>query len=133
MVSINGLGTDISSNWNFKDGDLVLVSDEDNIIQSIANRLKTLNGYLNLFYINYGSNLITFSGWKLNDETLSFIKLEVENVLDQDPRLKDNTEVNVYYNDENKPVIEIRAFYNNDSDLSLSLIISEDGSVNIAS
>ena len=133
MVSINGLGTDISSNWNFKDGDLVLVSDEDNIIQSIANRLKTLNGYLNLFYINYGSNLITFSGWKPNDETLSFIKLEVENVLDQDPRLKDNTEVNVYYNDENKPVIEIRAFYNNDSDLSLSLIISEDGSVNIAS
>ena len=46
---IEGIGTDFNRNYQFIDGDLKLVSDEDNLTQSIYNRFSCPIDSLNLF------------------------------------------------------------------------------------
>ena len=65
MENISELGVDINSSWNFKNGDVVLVKYEDNIEQSIINRLSCKLDALDIFYDYYGSNLDEFLGWFL--------------------------------------------------------------------
>ena len=84
---IYDFGVEVHSDWDFIDGDLKLVSYDDNLCQAIRNRLNTCLDELDLFYEDYGSILSGFLGWKANDETLSFIKLEVDNCLKNDFRL----------------------------------------------
>lgn len=84
---IYDFGVEVHSDWDFIDGDLKLVSYDDNLCQAIRNRLNTSLDELDLFYEDYGSILSGFLGWKANDETLSFIKLEVDNCLKNDFRL----------------------------------------------
>ena len=82
-------GTDISNSWSFDEhGDLLLVSNKDNVGQAISNRLRTQLNELDLFYAGYGSFLTQFLGWKKNDSTLEFMRLEIETRLAGDPRLK---------------------------------------------
>lgn len=80
-------GVEVHSDWTFVDGDLKLVSYDDNLCQAIRNRLNTNLDELSLFYEDYGSVLNGFFGWKSNEETLSFIKLEIDNCLKNDFRL----------------------------------------------
>ena len=88
-------GVEVNSDWTFIDGDLKLVSYDDNLSQAIRNRLNTNLDELSLFYEDYGSVLSGFLGWKSDEETLSFIKLEVDNCLENDSRLVNfNSEVN---------------------------------------
>ena len=86
MADLN-YGVDISREWNFQDGDLILVSDEENVKQSIINRLNTLQGELAHIYNDYGSILQTFLGWRRVETTLAFIKLEVEKQLEAESRI----------------------------------------------
>lgn len=128
MGNIIELGTDFKSEWAFKDGDLVLVENKDNLIQSILNRLNCDYDSLDLFYYDYGSVLSKFLGWKKSDETLEFIRLEVESVLEQEPRLSDFN-VNVSYNKVGKVLIDVYILFDEDSDFSLSLVLEKGGEI----
>jgi len=128
MEEIVELGTDLNNNWEFKDGDLQLVENKVNLAQSILNRLNSEYDCLDLFYYNYGSVLSNFLGWKHNDETLEFIRLEIEDTLEQDPRLS-NFAVDLSYNQVGEILIELYIVFNDDTDLSLSLVLEKDGEI----
>lgn len=83
------LGTDINHQWTFHKGDLQTITDNDNLKQAIYNRITTQDGTYQHFYNNYGSILNTYLGFKKNTTTLEFMKIELERVLLQDPRLQD--------------------------------------------
>ena len=127
MESIVELGADLNSNWEFKDGDLQLVENKDNLVQAILNRLNSDYDCLDLFYYDYGSVLTGFLGWKKSDESLEFIRLEIEDTLEQEPRLN-NFSVEVSYS-KGKVLIEIYIVFDDESDFSLSLVLEKDGEV----
>lgn len=122
MVS---LGTDIDSKWEVVDGDLKLVEESENVVQSMTNRLNTPNGNMQIYYYNYGSFLRPLLGEVIDKVTLDFIGIEIKNTLLQDPRLQ-NVDVDIQY--ENKKLkTYINCVFNDESDLSESLVITEDG------
>lgn len=127
-MSIYGLGMDIRSDWSFNaEGDLELISNEENIIQAIINRLNTRIGVMDLYYSNYGGDLHSFMGEVFDETLLKFMKIEVESTLKQDPRLQ-GVIVELIY-DEGQVKINISQEYNEDTDLSLSLVLNETGVV----
>lgn len=128
MEDIVELGTDLNCNWEFKDGDLQLVENRANIKQSILNRLNCDYDSLDLFYYEYGSVLSNFLGWKHNDETLEFIRLEIEDTLNQEPRLTD-FDVEVSYDKIGKVLIDLYIVFNDESDFTLSLVLEKDGEI----
>lgn len=126
------LGVDFNSNYDFQDGDIVLVADEGNITEAISNRLNTEYDSMSEYYNIYGSLLRGFLGDPSDDRTLDFIKLEVETVLQQDPRLEDAS-VEVYRTDTTGQIIlGITMSYDDDSDLELNLVLNEDMGVDIS-
>lgn len=100
------LGVDLNSNFTFANRDIALVSYQDNLIQSVVNRLNTELNELDLFYDDYGSILTQLFGWRSNDESISFIESELEKVLSEEPRLT-SFDYNVEY-DEDDESIKIR-------------------------
>ena len=126
MDEILEIGTDISAKWEFKDGDLVLATHEDNILQSIHNRLNNHYGSLGLYYNEYGSFLQLFLGWRKTPETLNFLKKEIINTLQQDPRLQ-NLTVDLAYADKGNVNCNIQIKFDEETDLSLSMILSNFG------
>ena len=128
MEDIVELGTDLNCNWDFKDGDLQLVENRANIKQSILNRLNCDYDSLDLFYYEYGSVLSNFLGWKHDDETLEFIRLEIEDTLNQEPRLTD-FDVEVSYDKIGKVLIDLYIVFNDESDFTLSLVLEKGGEV----
>ena len=124
------IGVDIKSTWSFNDkGDLELASDKENIIQAVTNRFNAWLGTFDAYYLDYGSVLSNYLGWKRNDETLGFMKIEIENTLNQDPRLP-SYDLSLDFNDTGG--VDIRLDFGfDDDDLELNLVISEDGRVSI--
>lgn len=120
------IGTDIKSGWNFKDGDLCLVKQNDNIYQSIQNRLNTNYDSLSLYYGEYGSFVSKFRGWKTLDTTLNFMKTEIINTLNQDPRLQ-NIDVELEYVGDGEIKGKIHVLFDDDTDLSMSLVLNNLG------
>ena len=118
-------GVEVHSDWDIIDGDLKLVSYDDNLCQAIRNRLNKNLNELSLFYDDYGSVLSGFLGWKSNEETFSFIKLEVDNCLKNDLRIVNfNSEIN--YN--GKGVLEIKISVNYHGIVKeFNYILNEDG------
>lgn len=127
---MDNIGTDIKSSWTFNDqGDLILVSDEENMVQSIRNRLTQFLNGLDLYYLEYGSILLSFLGWKKNEETLKFMKIEIDNTLRQDPRIPDY-DLTLDYNDDGG--VDMHLNFNDDGvEYGMSLVITEDGSISI--
>lgn len=127
---MDDIGVDIKSEWLLNDyGDLKLVQDEQNLIQAITNRFNCwLNG-MDLFYLEYGSILSSFLGWKREDETLGFMKIEIENTLNQDPRITDY-ELNLEFNSDGGVDIHLTIPVNGE-DILVNLVISEDGTVSV--
>lgn len=78
-------------NWEYVNGDLATVSDADDIIQSIDNRLLTRYDELNWIYDNYGCNFRRFLGDLNNETTLEFVKNSIKDSLKQDDRYTVNT------------------------------------------
>lgn len=128
MEQIVELGTDLNCNWEFKDGDLQIVENKENLVQAILNRLNCSYDSLDLFYYDYGSVISNFLGWKRSDETLEFIRLEVENTLGQEPRLN-NFNVDVSYKSEGKVLIELYVVFDDETDLTMSLVLEKGGEV----
>lgn len=130
MENIMELGTDFKSNWNFNEnGDLDLISNTENMIQSITNRINTRLGKLDYFYQTYGSYLHDFLGARRNDKMLEFIKIETSSCLQQDPRIVSFT-IDGEYEDE-KAKLYVDIYFYDDTDLSLSLVLGEDMVVNV--
>ena len=118
-------GVDINSDWDFKNGDLILVSNEDNIKQAISNRLNTGLNELDLLYYEYGSVLLNFIGFKRNSTTLNLIKLEIENCLNLDKRIS-NYIVDVEYGNDEEVKINLKISDINNNNITTNLILGQD-------
>lgn len=126
-VSVNyELGVDFNSNFCFEDGDLVLIKYDDNLVQSICNRLNTDLNELSLFYRNYGSIILSFLGWKANNETLSFIKSELETVLQSETRLT-AWNYDVEYTGNGTIKIDLTVYVNSEESINAILSIGNNG------
>ena len=128
MVVISDLGTDINSSWEFKDGDLNTVSDKQNLIQATRNRLNNVLDSLDDFYMEYGSILWRFMGWKSEDTTLKFMSIEIKNCLDQDPRLTNYT-LELSYKDKDTVNIDITVYFDDETEFDMNYVLSTDGVV----
>ena len=125
------IGVDIKSSWDFNDqGDLLLVRDEENMVQAVTNRLTCWLSGLDLYYLEYGSVLTSFLGWKREDETLKFMRIELYNTLKQDPRMPDY-DLDLEFNDNGWINMHLALHFNDMSDVEMSLVITEDGSINL--
>ncbi len=124
------LGTDILRDWSFTDGDLNIVSDTDNLIQSIQNRLSCPLNSMDVAYLEYGSVLWQFLGWRRNDTTLQFIKNELIECLKQDPRII-NYSLNLEYTEKGLEV-HMDLNYGEETNLELSVVIDENNNMVIS-
>lgn len=86
MVDI--YGTDIKSDFSFSNGDLNVVSNTTNMGQAIVNRLNTDLGFYDWCYTRYGGDLFGIFGMKNNSNSLQYLKIEIESILSQDPRIQ---------------------------------------------
>lgn len=129
MVDVVEFGVDIDSSWSFNDaGDLNLISNDDNVYQAVVNRLTCPLDYFELFYEDYGSILHQYMGDLNDDDTLEFIRIEIENRLMQDFRLIDFI-VEVFNDGIERVKVNIRFFYDTDEEISVDLILDGTGEV----
>ena len=85
-------GVDIDSIWNFVDGDIQLSKGKENLGQAIINRLMADDDQYSDFYIRYGGRLFDHFG-DLNHPTIhEYIRIEIESILEQEPRIKEINE-----------------------------------------
>ena len=127
-------GTDIDSTWSFVDGDLELSKDNGNIGQAIQNRLMTDDDQYTQFYIQYGGRLYEHLG-DLNHSTIhEYIRIEIEHILEQEPRIQEIMEctVNKTSNREVECNLKIKPV-GSDEVIPLNLVINDDGGVFINS
>lgn len=128
MVVISDLGTDINSSWSFKDGDLILINDKENLVQATRNRLNNVLDTLEDFYLEYGSILWRFMGWRSEDITLKFMAIEITNCLNQDPRLTNYT-LDLSYEDTDSVAIGITVFFDDETEFDMNYILNDTGIV----
>lgn len=84
-------GTDINKDWNFENGDLEIIKGSSNLGQAIVNRLRADTDTYDMFYNLYGGVLFEHMG-DLNHPTIhEYIRIEIESILKQEPRIKDLT------------------------------------------
>lgn len=128
---IHEYGVDINSKWSFKNGDVELIRYDDNLIQSIVNRLNCLIGSLDIFYEYYGSNIYEYLGWIRDTTTLEYIKIEIEDALKQDPRLVDFNVSVLSSSTRNLCDVDLEIKYSNTQSFSMNLVIKGDGTVSL--
>ena len=124
------LGIDLNSNLSFSNGDINLTTYEDNLIQGVMNRLNTDLDELDLFYDEYGSILTRFLGWKTNDETLGFIEAEIENTLENEPRLE-SSDATCTYNGEGQVMIQLNLYPITGDMVDTNMVLTTTGVVEI--
>lgn len=127
-------GADIDSSWIFVDGDIQLTKGKENLGQAISNRLMADEDQYSDFYIRYGGRLFDHFG-DLNHPTIhEYIRIEIEDILSQDPRIKEINECTV--NKINSSAVECNLKIKpigSDEILSLNLVINDDSGVFISS
>lgn len=84
MVS-EDFGTDLS--WNKSTTELATVSDNENLLQSVANRLNTTYEELAWVYTDYGCNYRDYLGSKADNNSLEFIKNSIRQSLEEEERI----------------------------------------------
>jgi hypothetical protein len=124
------LGVDLNSTLTFSNGDINLTTYEDNLIQGVMNRLNTDLDELDLFYDEYGSILTRFLGWKTNDETLGFIEEEIENTLENEPRLE-SSDATCTYNGEGQVMIQLNLYPITGDMVDTNMVLTTTGVVEI--
>ena len=124
------LGVDLNSTLTFSNGDINLTTYEDNLIQGVMNRLNTDLDELDLFYDEYGSILTRFLGWKANDETLGFIEAEIENTLENEPRLE-SSDATCTYNGEGQVMIQLNLYPITGDIVDTNMVLTTTGVVEI--
>ena len=122
-------GTDINSEWDLTDdGDIQIISNTGNLDQAITNRLTCGLDSLDLFYQDYGCNLSQFLGWRKTEQTLSFIKLELQNRLNNEPRILGYS-LNVEYT-ETGVRVDMELTLNDDYTHNIQLEFNNEGGLN---
>ena len=120
------LGTDIKNTWNFINGDLEIVDGTINLAQAIINRLNTDKGFYDWCYINYGGDLFSIFGMKNNLNSLEYLRIEIESILQQDPRLR-GVIVNCSKKDLKTINVELKVLtVGSDEIITLNLVITDD-------
>lgn len=123
---IKMLGVDIKDTWSFVDGDLEIVTETLNLGQSIINRLNTDKDFYNWCYTNYGGDLFRIFGMKNNPNSLEYLRIEIESILQQDPRIRDVT-ANCSKEDPKTIGVELNVLtIGRDEIITLNLIITDD-------
>jgi hypothetical protein len=125
-----GLGVDLNSSLSFVDGDITLASYQDNLVQAVVNRLNTELDELDWFYYDYGSILTGFLGWKANDTTLGFIKSEISNVLQEEPRLV-NYDIRLEYTGNGGVRIDLDLYPTSDLIIPANLVLTNTGVIEL--
>ena len=122
-------GTDINGEWDLTDdGDIQIISNTGNLDQAITNRLTCGLDSLDLFYQDYGCNLSQFLGWRKTEQTLSFIKLELQNRLNNEPRILGYS-LNVEYT-ETGVRVDMELTLNDDYTHNIQLEFNNEGGLN---
>ena len=125
-------GVDISNELSFVDGDIELVGGEENLRQAITNRLNTDWDFYQDFYALYGGRLSEHFG-DFNIPTIhEYLKIEVESILSQEPRIKD---VECIVNKTDKENVSFKLNYaviGEDETQTLNLVIGSDSSILIS-
>ena len=120
------LGTDFKDTWNFIDGDLEIVTDVENLEQACTNRLNTDSEFYQWCYYQYGGDLFKVIGMINNDHALEYLRIEIESILMQDPRIR---EVNVECSKDepNSIYAEVDILtINSDEIVTINLVINDD-------
>lgn len=92
-LKFDQLGADLTVT---SDGDLDIVSDEDNLAQAIISRLSTEEGELHdVGHADYGARLDELIGEVNNENTRERIKASVLDCLAQEPRIKEVVSIDV--------------------------------------
>lgn len=88
MTDTEIYGADYSSEgFITSDGDIGLVSELDNAEQAIRNRLLTRLGTYPTIDSDYGSEIHNVLGEKINSQTLSELRVYIENCMLEEPRV----------------------------------------------
>lgn len=124
------VGTDINSKWTLtNDGDLKIVNDEENMVQSIANRLSCYQPSMEVYYEQYGGFLTSYLGQRKTSETLDFMKIEIDTMLKQDPRIEEFTSTLSYTEKGVNVILELIVA---GEEMEVDLIVDDDGGVTVA-
>lgn len=125
-------GTDIKNDWTFTNGDLNTVSNKINLGQAVVNRLKADLDTYNMFYRNYGGNLFEEMGELNHPQSHEYIRIEIESILRQDPRIRNiECTVNKTYSEGVSVNLKITPITENETTI-LNLVINENASIQIA-
>lgn len=124
------LGVDIHSSCTFINGDLALSSYTDNLIQAIINRLQTQLNELDWFYQDYGSILTDFLGWKANDETLQYMRAEINTVLSEEIRL-DSYSCELEYTGEGTVRMQLILYPTPATNIPVNLVLGRTGTIEL--
>lgn len=122
-------GTDIDDSCTFSNGDINLISDTSNLKQAIKNRLMCDSEFYKTFYQNYGGNLFDEMGELNNGNAHEYIRIEIETILKQEPRIK---EVECTVNKIGTDAVECKLKFktiNNDEIVEMNLVITQDVNV----
>ncbi len=134
MVNSDGvlyeLGVDFDTSGVFVNGDVALASYDMNLVQSVMNRLNTDLCELDWFYYDYGSILTSFLGWKANDETLGFIRAELTNVLNTEPRLL-GFNIDLSYLGDGRVKLDLVLYPSEDISIPLNLVLTTTGVIEL--
>ena len=133
MVNDNVFGTDIYREWQFVDGDLELATGKVNVEQAIHNRVNTADDTYTEFYREYGGKLYEHYP-DFNHPTIDeYVRIEVESILEQDPRIN-GMECNVNKVNSNELEVDLKINpVGTDEVVPLNLIVNDDGGVFINS
>ncbi len=124
------IGVDINTSWGLDDnGDLSLVRDEDNLSQAKINRVGCYQPSLEVYYNQYGGFLSEYFGRRQTDETLKFMKIELDTILSQEERINSFTS-ELSYTGNGSVRIDLDIIVN-DEEVELNLVLDRDGSVNV--
>ena len=119
-------GTDIKSDWSFTNGDINLINGTSNLGQVACNRLNADLTTYDTFYAHYGGNLFEWLGEKNNPNIHEYMRIEIESILSQDPRIQSVT-AEVYKEDNKTTGVTLKITpINNEEVVTLNLIIQED-------
>lgn len=130
MKNIYELGVDINSNWEFHDGDLKLISYEQNMGQAVINRLKCYLGAMNIFYNNYGSQITHYLGGINNKRTGEYIRIEIETRVLNDPRII-NVECTINRLTHDICEAHLELLFHDGSTGEANLVITGDGTIDL--
>lgn len=126
-------GVDIDSAWNFVDGDLELSSGEYNVGQAIQNRLMTDDDQYTQFYIRYGGRLYEHLGDLNHPNIHEYIRIEIESILGQEPRIKEIVECTINKISRKEVKCDLKIIpIGSDEVIALNLVLNEDSSIFIS-